>query len=75
MNGVTDPKTKKRNIFYQEPFSLANEMVLNEKIKSELETLNLPKWWREGDTLRMGYAAGMDPKKTIHVSLIFNNMI
>jgi hypothetical protein len=43
------------------PFSLANEMVLNEKIKSKLDSLDLPKWWREGDTLRIGYIAGLDP--------------
>lgn len=49
------------------PFSLANEMVLNEKIKSKLEKMNLPTWWREGDTLRMGYATNMDPEKTLKV--------
>lgn len=42
-------------------------MVLNEKIKNKLETLSLPQWWREGDTLRIGYAAGLDPKKTLKV--------
>ena len=44
-------------------------MVLNEKIKSDLEAIALPPWWREGDTLRIGYAAGMNPKKTLTVRL------
>lgn len=41
------------------------EMAFLNRISIELMKLELPKWWRRGDTLRYGYINKFDVEKTI----------
>ena len=59
--------SKKRLIFYLESL-IPPEVVLLEKIDKELDTLELPIWWRNGDTLRFAYVNNLCPELTIKVS-------
>ena len=41
--------------------------MLFERLQNADKQLELPKWWRKGDTLRFAYTCSLDPKITYTV--------
>lgn len=63
-------KSDKRMIFYADKVpQTGNEMSLMQRIEQEKSSLNLPIWWRTGDTLRFAHTVQLDFEKTKHVVL------
>ena len=58
-----DFKTR-MNTFYTKTIK-PREMAFLNRISIELIKLNLPKWWRRGDTLRYGYINKLEVQDTV----------
>jgi len=55
-------------IFYADRVVMnGSEMAIMQKIEQERASLNLPVWWRNGDTLRFAHTVQFDLDKTKQV--------
>lgn len=57
-----------RMIYYADKVAMTGqEMALVQRLEQDKASLNLPVWWRTGDTLRFGHVVKLDINKTKQV--------
>jgi len=62
-----------RFIFYTSDENVrhtGNELSFLDSFKKEASIMGLPRWWREGDTLRFAQRSKFDMKITLQVGLL-----